>query len=170
MVDTTVQPAVRHVHRAFGVVKIARVWRALVKGHDDIGAYGALDLHHVLWRKKVPRAIYVALELHALFLNLAVGRERIDLIAAAVSEYIAVPAHELVQPARLLEDLGIWPQIEMIGIAQDDVGIDILLELALVHALYRGHGAHGHQDRGLNRAVVCGDGAGTRGRLRISGQ
>ena len=50
----------------------------------------------------------------------------------------------------------------MIGIAEDDLGLDIVAQLVHVHGLDASERAHGHEYRSLDGAVVGGDHAGTR--------
>ena len=105
---------------------IARVRRALIKGHDDVGADAALDVHRRLRAKQVLAAIDVAAERHALLGNLAAVRQAEHLITAAVRQNGAVPAHEFVQPAAGFEHIRARTQVQMVGIAQNDLRSDVL--------------------------------------------
>ena len=75
-----------------------------------------------------------------------------DLKTAAVGEDGPVPVHEFMQAAEAADQLMAGPDVEMVGVAEDDLGAQ-LLEVFRGHALDRGLGAHRHEDRGLHRAV-----------------
>src|SRR6185437_420313 len=64
----TVEPPVRQLHRPFGIAALTRVRRTFVKGHNDIAAYCALDIHHLLRCKEVLRSVDMRLENDALLL------------------------------------------------------------------------------------------------------
>ena len=64
--------------------------------------------------------------------NLVELREREDLEAPAVRQNGPLPAHEAVKPPRLGDELGPGPKVEVVGIAQDDPGPD-LLEIGRAH-------------------------------------
>ena len=49
----------------------------------------------------------------------------------------------------------------MISIAEADLGSDIVAEFVLVYGFYGGRSADGHEDGGLNRAMVGLDLAGS---------
>ena len=53
-------------------------------------------------------------------------RQAEDLIAAAVGEDRPVPADEAVQPAAPRDQLVARPQVQVIGVAEDDLGAEIL--------------------------------------------
>ena len=99
MSNATIQPAVCHVHRALCITVIARIRRAFIKSHDDIGTNGTLNFHYVLWSKHVKGAVDMRFEFYPFFLDFSVGRKRIYLITAGVREDITVPIHEFMQSA-----------------------------------------------------------------------
>jgi hypothetical protein len=45
----------------------------------------------------------------------------------------------------------------VVGISKNDFSTDIIFELALMNRLYGACGTHGHKNRRLNFAMVCGD-------------
>ena len=63
---------------------------------------------------------------HPLLAHGAEGRQAEDLVAAGVGEDGAVPVHEAVQPPQGLDGLHPGPQIQVVGVAQDDGGADFL--------------------------------------------
>jgi len=121
--NAAVEPAVGAVHRIFRICIRAIGRRAFVKRHNNIGTNGALNIHNPFRCKKVLAAVDMAAEQYAFFCNLAVGRQRKHLVAAAVGEQGTVPAVEAVQPACFLQHVHTRPQVKMIRIAQDDFGI-----------------------------------------------
>ena len=48
-------------------------------------------------------------------------------------------------------------QIEMLGVAEDDLGLDVLLKVSMIYALYRAYSAHRHEYRRLYLSMVRGD-------------
>ena len=52
------------------------------------------------------------------------------------------------------DDLHAGTQVEVIGVGQDDPGAGFVAHVAVEDALDRGRRAHGHEDRGIDRAVV----------------
>ena len=147
------QPAVRHVQGAGGVVVLAGPGRALVKRHDNVGPNHPLNVHHALGRKQMLAAVHVRAELHALFLNLPGVAERVHLVAARVGENGPVPAVELVQAAGRLQHLQPRPQVEVVGIAEDNLGLHIVLQRDLAHGLHGAGGAHRHENGRFDGAV-----------------
>nr|GFD31182.1 hypothetical protein [Tanacetum cinerariifolium] len=57
--DAALEPAMRHVQRAAGVVVLAGPGRAFIERHNNIGPDAALNIHHALGRKQVLRAVDV---------------------------------------------------------------------------------------------------------------
>jgi hypothetical protein len=52
--DAAVEPAVGQLHGFFGVSVIGCARGTFVEGHDDVGSYAALGVHHVFRRKQMP--------------------------------------------------------------------------------------------------------------------
>ena len=99
-------------------------------------------------------------ELASLLAQLAYAGEREHLEAAGVGEYGAVPRVEAVQAARLAQGVETGAQVEVVGVAQDNLGFHLLPQLAEVHTLHAAACAHGHEDGGAYLSVVGGDEAG----------
>ena len=106
-------------------------------------------------------------ELHAFLGEFAYAREREDLEPTAVGEYRSVPTVELVQSAGAFENVEPRPQIEVIGVAQYDLGFYVVAQLVLMHGFDAAYGSYGHEYRGLYRSVVGRDEAGTGTALRV---
>ena len=157
---TAFHPAVRQVEALACVGKVCRSRRALVESHHDVRADGALDVHHLLGREEMLAAVDVGAELAALFREFANAGEGKHLKASAVGEHGAVEAVELMQAAGFLNDVQPRSQVEVIGVAEDNLRLDVASEFAQVHAFHAAERPHGHEYRRFNLAVVGFDDAG----------
>lgn len=75
-----------------------------------------------------------------------------DLVAAGVGEDGAIPGGEAVEATEFTDDFGAGAQIEVVGIAEDDLCAE-LDELFGVDRFYGALGADGHEDGRLDLAV-----------------
>ena len=92
------------------------------------------------------------LKANTLFFDAGESGETEDLEAAAVSEHGAGPVHEAVQSAEIADDAGSRPQIEMVGVGQNDAGAE--LEKILLRQRLDGRlSAHRHEHWCLHGAV-----------------
>src|SRR5262245_8158401 len=101
-------------------------------------------------------------KLRALLVNLPSSREAEHLIAAAVGEDRMRPADEPVQSAPPRDQLVAGPQIEVIGVAEDELGAR-LLQIALTHRLDASLCADRHERGCLRDAMWRAELAQTRG-------
>lgn len=99
-------------------------------------------------------------EFGSLLGELAVVGERKHLKAAAVGEQRACPPVEFVETAGFGDYLHAGTQIEVVGVAEYYLGVDVVGKFMLMHTLNRAEGAHRHENGGGNFAVVGGDEAG----------
>ena len=90
----------------------------------------------------------------AFFVEFALVGKRKDLIAATVGQDGSVPAHEGMQTACFLQDVHSRAQIEMIGVAQDDPGVNVVFQFTLMHGFDTAHSAHRHKDGRRYAAVM----------------
>src|SRR5271170_2759862 len=102
----------------------------------------------------------------AVFFYFANFGEAENLEAAAVGENRLVPIHELVQTAGGADDIKAGTQIQMIGVAENDLRVH-LLEFAWVKRLDAGLRADRHEHRRLDDAVRGGQTAEPRFGVRI---
>ena len=160
MLDAPCEPLVRDVERLGGVFVSAGVGGALVESHHNVAADGSLDVHDVFRREKMLASIDVRAESDALVGDFPIFCERKHLKTAAVGKYRPVPANEFVQAARLVDDVHPRAEVQVVGVAKDDFGIDVVAEFALMNALDRPHSAYGHKNRGRNLAVIRANDAG----------
>ncbi|VTR68653.1 hypothetical protein DESC_720031 [Desulfosarcina cetonica] len=97
-------------------------------------------------------SVNVGLKLVPRFGELAQLGQGKDLEPAAVGQDGMLPVHEAMQAAKPADDLGTGPQVEVVGVAQDNLGpggFDFLGAQGLDRRL----GADGHENRGLDGAV-----------------
>jgi hypothetical protein len=146
------RPAETARHRLRADRVFAGPRRALVDHHRDVGAEVGLDCHHLARAEEQARAVEMRLERHAVLADFAQLREAEDLKAAAVGQDRSVPPHEAVQAAQVADQFAARPQIEVVGVAEDDLGAD-LAQLGRRQRLDRGLGAHRHEDGRLHQAV-----------------
>ena len=97
--------------------RCARVWRAIVEHHGNVGAEFALNGHGFLGSKKEQRAIQVRSKLHAVRLDLANGGKAENLKSTAVGQDRRLPVNEGVQPACGFNNLHARPDAQVIGIS-----------------------------------------------------
>ena len=166
--EAAVQPAVGEFHGSPGIVVVAGPGRTLVEGHDDVGADAALDVHDGFRGKVVFGSINVGGEADSVFGDFAAVAEGIDLKSAAVGQDALVPADEAVESAGLMQNVRARAEIQVVGIAQDDLCAHLCFEFVKVYGLDAPDGTHGHEDRGLDDAVTGHQLAGAGGGLGIA--
>ena len=106
-------------------------------------------------RKRAPSSVIVRLR-----------REAEHLVAAAVGQDRLVPADESVQAAHARDAIVAGPQIEMVGVAQEDGGAGID-QIAMRHTLHRTLRADRHERRRLDLAVRRDEPASTRASVGV---
>ncbi|KAF1007167.1 MAG: hypothetical protein GAK32_02340 [Pseudomonas fluorescens] len=163
----TLGPTQRELHRHPRHVFIGRVRCALVKNHHDVGAQVTLNLHRLFRPHEHFGTVHRRSEGHAFFLDLAHGAQAEHLETAGVGEDGALPLHEVMQVAMLLDHLCARAQPQVEGVAQDDLGADVD-NVTRQHALDGAIGAHRHECRGFHRAPRKGQAAATG--LAVGGQ
>ena len=89
---------------------------------------------------------------HALFRHFAQIAQAENLKSAGVGEDRPVPRHELLHAAKLPHHLDAGPQIQMVGVIQQDLDAQ-LFQHVLRHTFDRAHRSHRHEDRGSHLAV-----------------
>ena len=139
-------PALRALRRGFGIVVIGRIRHALVKCHDDVGAKAHLRLHRDFGRQELFRTVDMRAERHAFLGDFAQVAKAEDLESAAVRQDCAIPMHELVQAAGLLDEVHARPQEKMVRIGKNDAGAKAL-QFVRRNALDRRLRADRHENR-----------------------
>ena len=97
-------------------------------------------------------AVEVRPELDAVLVNLPALGKTEDLISTAIGEDRFVPANELVEAAATRDQAVARPQHQVVGVAENDAGAD-LLKVLRSQPLNRTLGADRHEDRCLDRAM-----------------
>ena len=143
------------VHGEFGVGVVIGVG-TFVECHDDVRAEIFLNRNGFFRREAMRRTVNVTLEGHAVVVDLASLREREHLKAARVGEHGTSPLHELVQAAHVAHEFVAGTQVEMIGVAQHERGVDVL-EMLRCEGFYSGLRADGREDRREEVAVRRGE-------------
>ena len=113
------------VHGQAAVIVVIGI-RAFVEGHDDIRAQVLLNGNGLLRREAMRRAVNVTLEGHTVIIDLAGLRQREDLEAARIGQHGTGPLHELMQATHVAHQLVAGTQVEVVGVAQHQRGVDIL--------------------------------------------
>ena len=109
------------VHAALGVLPGGGVGGALVEGHHDVRSDAALNAQTAFRTEQVLAPVDVAGKGHPLLGDLAAVGQAVDLVAAAVGQDGAVPLHEAVQTTGRLHHLRAGAEVEVVGVAQDDL-------------------------------------------------
>ena len=138
------------------------IFQALIERHHDVAAERQLDIDGGFGREQVRVAIQVRAEQHAVFGDLAQVAQAEDLEAAGIGQDGARPGHEVVQPAEFADQLVAGAQEQVIGVGQDDLGIEFVCQIALHDAFDGGLRAHRHEDGSFDDAVRGVDAAGAR--------
>src|SRR5947208_2229960 len=94
---------------------------ALIEGHDDVCAQRNLDFDGPLRGEDMRRAVQMGTEGNTFFRDFAEVAQAEYLEAAGVSQKRPLPTHKFVQTAQTAHQFVPWPQIEMVGIAENDL-------------------------------------------------
>ena len=156
------RPAHGPVHGLIGGFVAGRILQALVERHHDVAAERELHIHGGFGREQVRVAVQVRAEQHAFFCDLAQVAQAENLEAARIGEDRARPGHEAVQAAELADQLMAGPQKQVIGVGEDDFGVQLVGQIALHDALDGGLRADWHEHGGFDDAVRGVDEAGAR--------
>jgi len=145
-------PADRASHGFPGVFVADGVLGALVEDHEDVAPEGELDVDGGFGGEGVGGAVKVGLKGDAAIGELAEVGKAEDLEAAGVGENGVAPGHEAMESAELANQFVAGPEEEVVGVCQDDLGVEVL-EIALVEGFDGRLGADGHEHGGLDIAV-----------------
>ena len=129
--------------------------RALVEGHDHVGAQPPLDVDHGLGGEAVAAPVDVAAKGDAVVVDVAGGGQREDLVTPRVGQDRSPPAHEVVQAAQLPHHLRARAQVQVVGVGQHHrcAGVRELLGRDTLDGARR---AHRHEDRRFDHAAGKG--------------
>jgi hypothetical protein len=168
------RPPCRSLHRGARGARRARLrlhafvlrGHALVEDHRDVGAELRLNVGRLLGRQRAQRAVEVRAELDAILRHPPHRRQTEDLVPAAVGEQRMRPTDERVQPARAGDEIIARTQVQVIRVAEDDLGAEGL-EVAVGDGLHRAARAHRHERRRLHDSVRRRQHAAPRGPIRV---
>ena len=146
-------PANRAVHRGLHIPGRCAVWWTVVKGHGDVRAEFALDLHGFFGAQEQRGPVEVRSEFNAMRPDLANLGEAEHLESATVGQDGLLPVHETMQPACRVDDLHARPDVQMVGVAQNDLRAH-LLQFAGINGLHRRLSAHGHEHGRVNHTML----------------
>ncbi len=144
----------------------ARVRRAIIEDHGDVGPEFALNLHGFFGTEKEERAIEMRAEFDAVGFDFANGGEAEDLEAAGVGEDWERPIDKFVEAAGGADDFHAGANVEVIGVAENDLSAEFT-KFARIDGFDAALGADGHEDGGIDDAVGSGEAtaAGAGGRV-----
>ena len=92
-------------------------------------------------------------KLHPFFADTPSVGQRKNLVASAIGEEGPLPLHERMQPPRFFEQIRPRPQVQVVGIAQDNPGPYAVLEFIAAQTFDRTQGPNGHEEGGLDHTV-----------------
>ena len=147
------EPSCGAVAGIAGVVVFRRVFDAFVKRHRDGGAEVGLDAHAFFRSHENALAVDVGREVNAFFLDAAQTCEREDLESAAVGQSRLVPAGELLKTALVVNETVARTDVEVVGVREHDLAVDIHEVNGGYAALDRRAGCNVHENRGFDFAV-----------------
>ena len=152
--NTTIEPTVGTLHGFLRILAVSRARTALVESHDDIRTYLALDIHDVLRGEHEFASVDMRGELHTLFGHLAYIGEGEYLKTSRVGEDRTCPSLETMQTTSLVKNLRTRTEIKVIGVAENDLRLDILFEESALYTLDGTNRTNRHKNRGLDIPMV----------------
>ena len=111
-------------------------------------------------------AVEVRPEVDTVFVNLPALGKAEDLISTAIGQDRFVPANEFVEAAAARDQFVARPQHQMVGVAKNDAGAD-LLKVLRSQAFNRALGADRHEHRRLDVATRCLEDPSTRASICV---
>ena len=153
----TVQPTVRKSQTFLGIGIVACARRALVQSHDDVCSDATFYIHYALWGEHVLGTVQMAAKCATFLCKFTYAGQGEYLKTARVGEYRLVPTVEFVQSSCLFQNLGARSQIKVVGIAQYDLCLYFLFQVAHGKPFHASYSAHGHEDGSLDLAMIGGN-------------
>ena len=147
----------------------SRIVQALIQHHHNVATEGQLDVYGRFGREEVLVTIQVRAEDHTFVRDLAQSIQAEDLETTRVGENRPRPLHELMQAAKVPDSFVAGAKEKMIGVAQDDLSVEIVEQIPGEHGFYGSLGADGHEHRRFDIAMSCMKNARTGARFRANG-
>ena len=160
---TAFEPAHGACAGTCGIVIGSGILNAFIECHGDGRTEIRLDTHALLGAHEDFLAVVMRIEVDAFLLNLTQLCEGKDLKSAAVGKNGTLPVHELMKAAHLADDVIAGTQVEMVGIAQLDLTLEIdklggrnaALDGSGGTDIHEAGGLHGTVD-GVECTAACG--------------
>ena len=149
----TKEPAVGPVHRGLDIRPVRLGRRAFVEGHGYGGAKIGLDRHTFLRAHEDLPSVDMGLEGYALLLDGPELRQRINLKSAGIRKDRLLPCGKALKPAQLLHDFVSRPDMEMVGITQQNASADRLKVFGTDGSFNGCNGSHIHENRRFDHPV-----------------
>ena len=152
--DTTVQPAVCHLHGFFSISIFCIPRSTFVKCHHYICSDSTFNVHHFFRGKDMLTSVDMRTKLCAFFTQFSNTRQRKNLKAAAIGQHRTVEAIELMQSAGFFNHIQSRTQIKMIGVSQYNLRLYILFQLCQMHSFDGSQRTYRHKDRRFNLPMI----------------
>ena len=102
------------------------------------------------------RPVDMRTELATLFPEFADTGELEHLKSSRVGKDRAIPPAESMQTASLVQNVKSGTEVEVIGVAEDNLRLHLLAQYGEMHTFHTAACSHGHEDRGENLPMVGG--------------
>ena len=146
------RPPQRPFHRLADHFRIGRVRETFIEHHRDVRTELGLDVDRLLRRQQMRRAVEMRAKSRAFLVDGPPRGQAEHLVAAAVGQDGTRPPDERMEAATPRDQVVARPQIEVIRVAQEDVGAE-LLEIPVQDALDGALRADRHEGGRRNVAV-----------------
>ena len=130
-----------------------RILRTFVQRHQNVASVRQLRIHRGPRRESVRIAVQMTLKCDAFFADFSEAAQTEYLVPSRIRQNRVGPRHEPMQPAQISDRLETGPQIQVIGVGQQNLYAQILRQVAGRESLHRRLRAHRHKDRRLNGSV-----------------
>ena len=151
---TPFRPARGHLSTFRCVIVLAWIGNAFIEHHRDVAAQRGLNFHCDFRRNECSSAVDVILERDAVLGDFAQLRERKNLEPAAIGENRAIPTHEVVQAAKMFDDVESRPNEQVVGVSQNNLRIQFA-EFARTNRFYRTLCADRHERWCFEDSMRC---------------
>ena len=122
--------------------------------HHNIRSDNSLSINIILRGKLVFGAIYMRAEHTAVLAEFTDRAKGKNLKTTAVSKDRSVPTLKFMQASCSLQDIQSGSKVKVIGIPQNNLSLDILLQVVVVNSLNGAHRSHRHKNRSMYSTVI----------------
>jgi hypothetical protein len=149
---TSLQPPQRPLHAFPCQIVGCLPGDDVIERHGDVRAHGPLNLRRPLGGEGAVSSVHVALKLDAFFRDFSQPLEREDLEPPRIGEHGPVPGGEPMEAPHGAHGLLAWAEMQMIGVAQDDLGPGAP-DVAGAEPTDHAEGADRHERGGLHQSM-----------------